>query len=214
MLNKKTLEEAKKMAPYIITGILAVSLILNYIAGNAHLNLHKKITMKSKFSGDEIIRKILKTFDTEGVQIKTTGNLHQNEYQHANEQIQLGPDVFGKKTVYSVAIGAHEAMHAVDYNIFRSLKRYLGKINLFIFLPLLFCSFFLDYTWLHIVMISLYVAMLLFKLWTETFDEMKMNRMAYNYLKDYCSPEELKEVKRVYRVNTWTYITNAPYVLD
>lgn len=199
------------MTPYLIIGLLGISLILNYFVGKKHLNLYKN-SKGSIYSGEQIVAHILDDHEVTDVTIQQSHKLHTNYYHPLNETIHLGPDVYNQKTSYSVAIGAHEAMHAIDYNVFRLLKIHTSKINKFVFLPLLGASFFFEHSWFHYTILGLYTTMVLFKFFTETFDELKMNRKAFQYLKTICTDEELREIKHVYRVNNWTYITNTPFI--
>ncbi|MFD2214985.1 zinc metallopeptidase [Metabacillus endolithicus] len=201
------------MAPYVIVTILIISLIVNHLAVNAFLALYKQ-TAKFKFSGDEIAAKILDYYDEPMVGIKKSNKLHRNIYHPKYHHIELGPEVFGNRTVYSVAVAAHEAMHAVQYNYARLYKIYTQKISVFIFLPLLILSFFYNYSWIHILLVGIYVSLVLFKVYSETLDEIEMNKLAYKYLKKVCSREEMLEVKKIYRSNALTYITNTPFIFN
>lgn len=199
------------MTPYIILFVTILSYVLNRLA-SIYLKKVTKTTRASLFSGDEIALRVLGVNCIHNVKVKKTDRVGENLYNPLLKVIQLGPDVYGCKTIYSVAAGSHEACHAVDFQYLRLLYIPLYMLTKFVFLPLFLVSFFIHSAILHFIVLILYLAIFLFKFIVEVLDEVHINRLALKTLKQYqlVDSGELYEAQRVFRSFSLTYLTSLP----
>lgn len=199
------------MTPYIILLVTILSYLLNRLA-SMYLIKVNKTSRESRFSGDEIALRVLGANCIKNVKVKKMDRAGEDLYNPILKVIQLGPDVYGCKTIYSVAAGSHEACHAVDFQYLRFLYIPLYMFTKFVFFPLFLVSFFIHSPILHFIVLILYLAIFLFKFIVEVLDEVHINRLAFKTLKRYqlVDPGELSETKRVFRSFNLTYLTSLP----
>lgn len=105
------------MSIVLYYGLLLVSLIIVLIA-QANINsTYRKFSQKANhqgLSGQEVARKIL---DANGLQniyvVETQGELT-DHYDPKRKVIKLSKGIFGKETIASIAVAAHECGHAIQ----------------------------------------------------------------------------------------------------
>lgn len=105
------------MSIVLYYGLLLVSLIIVLIA-QANINsTYRKFSQKVNhqgLSGQEVARKIL---DANGLQniyvVETQGELT-DHYDPKRKVIKLSKGIFGKETIASIAVAAHECGHAIQ----------------------------------------------------------------------------------------------------
>ena len=199
------------MTPFIILFVTVLSYILNRLAA-FYLRGLLKLLEYLRFSGDEIALKVLRVNRIENVKVKRMEKSGEDLYDPVLKVIKLGPDVYGCKTIYSVAAGSHEACHAVDFQYLRFLYIPLSMLTKFVFLPLFLLAFFIQSFLLHLVVLLIYLSLFLFKFIVEVLDEVHINRLALKTLIQFqlVEPEELFETKKVFRSFNLTYLTSLP----
>jgi uncharacterized protein len=201
----------RRMTSFIILFVTILSYLLNRLAA-LYLRRVTKATGVSRFSGDEIALMVLKANKIENVKVKPMEKAGEDQYNPLLKIIQLGPDVYGCKTIYSVAAGSHEACHAVDFQYLRFLYIPLSMLTKFVFLPLFLLAFFIQSFLLHVVVWLIYLSLFLFKFIVEVLDEVHINRLAIKTLIQFnlVEPEDLLETKKVFRSFNLTYLTSLP----
>ncbi|WP_187118961.1 zinc metallopeptidase [Bacillus marasmi] len=199
------------MTPYAILLITIVSFLLNLHASDRLTRIATK-SFAANFSGDEIAEKILKAQKHPHIKIRQTDTIGDHLYDPLIKVIQLGPDVFGCKTIYSVAVGSHEACHAVKFQYFRFFSVPVAFIVKFVFIPLFILSFFIKAPFLHGMVLFLYASLFLMKLLIEVLDEVRINRLSIKILNQnhFISLTELCETKKIYRFFNYTYFASLP----
>ncbi|PDZ95034.1 hypothetical protein CON36_30580 [Bacillus cereus] len=201
----------EQMIPYTILGLVAASILINFIVYKKLTKISKEIK-PSSISGEDMAQRILGENQIHDIKIEKTDKVGDNYFHPIHKRIQLGPEVYGMKTIYSLTIGSHEACHAVDYNYFRFLNLKISKFKNFVFLPAFVLSFFVDVSWFQSCVLWSYVALVAFYFFVEVCDELATNRRAYRALEQFkgLSKDELREVKKVQRVMNLTYLTSIP----
>ncbi|MFP3728198.1 zinc metallopeptidase [Priestia filamentosa] len=199
------------MVPYVILGLIVISFILNFIVETTFKRTRKK-TMLSSVSGEVAARRVLSINQIHSVKIKASEEYNYNLYHPITKEIHLGPEVFGKKTVYSLAIGTHEACHASKYNDWRFLDFYIIKLKKFIFLPAFIASFFFHYSILQSFVLWAYVVFAALYLFINVSDEILTNKRAKKVLKQMqeVSNKEREQAHKIYRVMNLSYVTSIP----
>lgn len=201
------------MTPFILFVLMLISYLLNS-AASRNLQIQARNTQSTWLSGEEAAKKVLSIKNIKDVSIQNTELEGDDYYNPVNKSIQLGADVYNKKNVYAMAIGAHEAIHAADYQYLRYLNVPISKIKKLIFLPLFVLSFFISSTILHGCVIGLFIFFVLFKLLVEVLDEVRTNKGAMNMLKQLKVPErELNEAKKIYKKMNLTYFSGLFFIL-
>ncbi|WP_041580481.1 zinc metallopeptidase [Bacillus sp. 1NLA3E] len=76
----------------------------------------------------------------EGVKIRRLDITGEDLYDPIAQVIQLGKNVYGCKTIYSLAVGCHEVCHAMDFQYLRFLSAPITIITKFVFIPLFLLS--------------------------------------------------------------------------
>lgn len=199
------------MTPYVILLISIISFLLNSHASGRLTYLSTK-SIHSSFSGEEIAERVLATQKLRHVKIRKTDQIGENFYDPMIKVIQLGPDIFGCRTIYSIAVGSHEACHALKFQYFRFIFLPITLIIKYAFSPLFLLSFFIDATILHRLVLFLYVCLLFVKLLFEVLDEVRINRLSIRILSQnkLVSLTELSETKKIYRFFNYTYFASLP----
>ncbi|NMD70400.1 zinc metallopeptidase [Bacillus sp. DNRA2] len=199
------------MTPYVIIFITILSFLLNLLAAQKCSNLITQ-TRKSNMSGDELAKWILIKNKKRHIKIVQTEIIGENLYDPLLKVIQFGPDVYGKKTIYSIAVGSHEACHALRFQYFRFLFIPISVIAKYIFIPLLLGSLLFNLPVLHGTVLILYVGLILIKLQIEVYDEIKINQLSIRLLSQnkLITDTELLETKKLYRFFNYTYFVSLP----
>lgn len=163
-------------------------------------------------SGDELAKWILTKHKQRHIKIRQTEIIGENLYDPFLKVILFGPDVYGKKTVYSIAVGSHEACHALRFQYFRFLFIPISVIAKYIFIPLLLVSLFFNFPVLHGTVLILYVGLILIKFQIEVFDEIKVNQLSIKLLSQnkLITDTEILETKKLYRFFNYTYFASLP----
>ena len=66
-------------------------------------------------SGYEAAKKILKDNDLEEIKVGKIGGELSDYYSNSEKQIMLSTDIYDDKSIASVAVAAHECVHAIQY---------------------------------------------------------------------------------------------------
>ena len=209
--NITKFREVRRMTPYFIIILTVVSYLLNRLAALVLFKIIKN-TGTSTMSGDDIARRILEINQVKGVKIKEMENTGEDLYDPILRVIQLGRNVYGCKTIYSLAVGCHEACHAIDFQYLRFFSIPVSLMTKFVFIPLFLLSLFFHSWILQGVILVIYVILFLFRLFVEVLDEVHINKFALKALiqMQTVRDEEIIETKRYFRYFNITYITSLP----
>lgn len=202
------------MTPYVILIITGLSFLINFLASYYLSNIVKN-TRSASMSGDEVANTILNLNHISNVKVRKIDIAGENDYDPILKVIQLSPDVYGCKTIYSIAVGSHEACHAVDFQYYRFLFIPVTFFVKYIFIPLFLLSFFIDSNLFHGIVLLVYLSLLLLKLIVEVVDEFHINRMSVHTLKHFqlVSPDEVTETKKLYRFFNFSYLVSLPLMI-
>ena len=199
------------MTPYIILLITTISFLLNMIASSTLKRLVER-AREATVSGDEIARAILRMNKQQNVKIRRTDVIGENLYDPLIKVIVLDPEVYGRKTTYALAVGCHEACHALKFQFLRFVFTPISLIAKYIFIPLFLLAFFIDSSLLHHSVLLIYIFLFILRLIIEVFDEVKINTMSIRLLhksKLVCF-EEIKEAQKLFYFFNFTYLASLP----
>lgn len=83
----------------------------------------KKINSKSGMTGFDVARKLLDSNGLHDVKVVETSGVLSDHYDPSKKVIKLSPDVFGKSSIASISVAAHECGHAIqDKNNYTFLR--------------------------------------------------------------------------------------------
>lgn len=74
----------------------------------------KKINSKSGMSGADVARMILDSNGLKSVKVVETSGVLSDHYDPKKKVVRLSPDVYGKSSIASVSVAAHECGHAIQ----------------------------------------------------------------------------------------------------
>ncbi len=97
--------------------IIIASLVIT-LGAQGYINSKYKetrnIKIKSGISGHDVARKILDQNGLKNVKIKECSGLLSDHYDPRNKTVNLSPEVYGKASVASLSVAAHEVGHAIQ----------------------------------------------------------------------------------------------------
>lgn len=73
-----------------------------------------KISSKSGMTGADVARKILDSNDLKDVKVVETSGVLSDHYDPGRKVVRLSPDVYGKGSIASISVAAHECGHAIQ----------------------------------------------------------------------------------------------------
>jgi uncharacterized protein len=199
------------MTPYIIVIITGVSYLINVLA-SLFLRKIKKNTRNTCLSGNKIAEIILTSNQLTYIKINKSETEGNHYYEPFLKVIVLGPDVYDRKTIYSLAVGCHEACHAIRFQYLRLLTLPATSIAIYILIPLLILAFFIQLPIFHGIVLLFYLLIFLIRLIVEVIDEVHINRIALQMLHNLklLSQEEMSETQKLYRFFNFTYFASLP----
>lgn len=199
------------MTPYIIIFVTGLSFLLNVIASHS-LKKIANDTREATISGDKMALSLLALKQINSVKIRKSETLGENYYDPLIKVIQLDPNVFGRQTIYSLAVGSHEACHAIKFQYLRFLLVPVSMIAKFVFIPLFLLAFFIDSPMYHGFVLLFYVLLLFIKLIIEVLDEVQINSMSIKLMQQsqVIPHHEIQETKKIYRFFNYTYLASLP----
>lgn len=154
-------------------------------------NKYRKVKVKSKMTGAEVAREILKSNGLENVYVVETKGYLTDHYDPRSKVVRLSTDIYHGDSIASVSVAAHECGHAVQDKegyFFLKFRSFLVPIvnfsSKFGYLAVLIGLIFgaMNLAWIGIFLL---VAILLFQLITlpVEFNASKRGKMFLNKLK-------------------------------
>ncbi|MBI2854621.1 MAG: zinc metallopeptidase [Chloroflexi bacterium] len=100
------------MAPALIFMIIAQARV------SSTFNKYSKVANMQRLTGADVARTLLRANGLEGiVQVEQTQKQLGDHYDPSKKVLRLSPDVYGRSSVASMGIVAHEVGHAVQHNV-------------------------------------------------------------------------------------------------
>lgn len=157
---------------YILVIVAFLITLVADIVLRSRYSKYKKITVKSKMTGAEVARWILKSNGLDSIYVVETKGILSDHYDPRQKVVRLSTDIYNGTSIASVSVAAHEVGHAVqdkEEYFFLRLRSFLVPFVNFstkfgyvaIFIGFLFGS--MNLAWIGI---ALLVVMLLFQLIT------------------------------------------------
>lgn len=81
---------------------------------NSQYKRCEKILSKKGMTGEEVARKILDKNDLHDVQVVETSGVLSDHYDPRGKVVRLSSSIFGKSSIASVSVAAHECGHAIQ----------------------------------------------------------------------------------------------------
>ncbi len=116
--------------------IIILTLIIT-LGAQAHINgtyrRMRKIGSKSGMTGADAARKILDSNGLSNVKVVETSGVLSDHYDPRAKTVRLSPEVYGKSSVASISVAAHECGHAIqdkdDYTFLRIRNNIIPLVN-------------------------------------------------------------------------------------
>lgn len=93
----------------------------------------KKIMSKKGLTGSDVARMILDNNGLQNVKVVETSGILSDHYDPRSKIVRLSPDVYGRSTIASVSVAAHECGHAIqdknDYVFLRVRNSIVPLVN-------------------------------------------------------------------------------------
>ena len=98
-------------------GLVIITLLVALVADiylRTRYSKYKKISVKSKMTGAEVAREILKSNGLENVYVVETKGYLTDHYDPRSKVVRLSTDIYNGDSIASVSVAAHECGHAVQ----------------------------------------------------------------------------------------------------
>lgn len=98
-------------------GLVIIALLVTLVADiylRTRYSKYKKISVKSKMTGAEVAREILKSNGLENVYVVETKGYLTDHYDPRSKVVRLSTDIYNGDSIASVSVAAHECGHAVQ----------------------------------------------------------------------------------------------------
>ena len=98
-------------------GLVIIALLVTLVADiylRTRYSKCKKISVKSKMTGAEVAREILKSNGLENVYVVETKGYLTDHYDPRSKVVRLSTDIYNGDSIASVSVAAHECGHAVQ----------------------------------------------------------------------------------------------------
>lgn len=204
------------MFDYYYLLLVVPALIITLIAQlrvSSTFNKYSQVPTTHGLTGAQVAQQVLDRNGVTGVSIERISGSLTDHYDPTNQVIRLSDSVYDKASVSAAGVAAHEAGHAVQYDVdyapikFRMAIIPITNIGSSLSMPVIILGLILGWGWLAYIGIALFSFMVLFQLVTLPVEYNASNRAkAVLEQSGLLSADELAGVKKVLSAAALTYV--------
>jgi Zn-dependent membrane protease YugP len=205
------------MGWYVLTAILALPSLWAAARVRSTFARYARVGVRSGLTGAEAAAAVLRAAGIKGITIEPHRGLLTDHYDPRAKTLRLSPQVFGGRSVSSVAVAAHEAGHAIqDAQSYAPLKLRsaivpLAQVGDRLWMVLFFLGLLANMTGMIYAGIGLFAAAVVFQLVTlpTEFDASRRAKAVLASSGIVSTPEEADGVSKVLSAAALTYVAAA-----
>lgn len=202
---------------YLLTAILAVPSLWAAARVRSAFARYSRVGVRSGMSGAEAAQAVLDAAGVKGVRIEPHRGLLTDHYDPRSKTLRLSPEVYGGRSISSVAVAAHEAGHAIqDAHAYAPLRLRSGIVPVVQFgsrlwPALFFLGLFVHAPGMMYAGIALFAGIVLFQFVTlpTEFNASSRAKAVLASSGIVSTPEEAAGVSKVLNAAALTYVAAA-----
>ena len=202
---------------WLIVGPTMLLALIATLRVKATFASYQNVGVRSGMTGAEAAAAVARAGGAEGITIERTQGFLSDHYDPRTRTLRLSPDVYDGRSISSIAVGAHEAGHAVQHAHayawlnFRSQMVPVASIGSNLWIWIFFAGLFFHAPFLVNIGIALFALIVLLQIVTLPVEIDASNRAKAVLASTgiVSTPEEARGVQKVLGAAAMTYVAGA-----